>query len=208
MSAKEAAVAGKKAEAKSEPVPVVLSRRQEEDFTPAHYMDAEGNPRPGAPSYRLAPLTLRQRNAITEAMVRQGIRAPKWAVRAKAVARAFERMGRPDDAAAAAAVLSKFRASTATGHDLLDLAMLEEEAAADPDLAALLADGERARLEQDLRYATAALRGWSNVPAEYERDAQGRATEAALDALPPSDLEAIGQRAYALAHLGEAAGNS
>lgn len=193
---------------KPAPVPVVLSRRQEEDFTPEHWKDAEGKPRPGAPSYRLAPLTLRQRNAIVEGMVRRGIRAPKLALRAKATARAFERAGRPEEAAQARAILDKFRASAATGPDLLDLVMLEEEAAGDPDVAALLADGERARVEETIRYAQAALRGWSGVPAEFARDAQGRVSEDALDGLPPADLEAIGQRAYALAHLSEAAGNS
>ncbi len=195
-------------DARKPPAPVVLSRRQEEDFTPEHWKDAEGEPRPGAPVYRLAPLTLRQRNAIVEGMVRQGIRAPKWAVRAKAIARAFERMGRPEDAAQARAILDKFRASAAVGSDILDLAMLEEEAASDPDLAALLADGERARTEEAVRYAQAALRGWSNLPVEFARDAQGRVSAEALDELPPADLEAVGKRAYALAHLSEAAGNS
>lgn len=203
-----ATVVAPPAPAAEKPVPVVLSRRQEEDFTPPHYDGADRKPRPGAPVYRLAPLTLRQRNAIVEGMVRQGIRAPKWAVRAKAIARAFERTGRMEEAAQARAILEKFRSSSAVGGDILDLAMLEEEAATDPDLAAMLADAERARTEETIRYAQAALRGWSNLPFEFSRDAQGRATEAALDAMPPADLDAVGQRAYALAHMGEQAGNS
>lgn len=72
-----------------------------------------------------------------------------------------------------------------------------------PPLARLFAVAQR-RVDTLFRmFAARSLRGWTNVPATFER-IDGRVPDAALDCLPGLDVDAIGIRAAGLARLTEA----
>ena len=176
----------------------VFSALDAEDFTPPR------SPR----TYRLAPLSYRQRTVMRREMRRAGGHAPDRSVMLS-VLRECLTVLQPDNLDVLLAQVDDAEAAPDDVRATAKLAVLEHAAMGVQAYADMI--DARIRYNEAMPWVSArfALRGWSGpgLPA-FER-VDGMVPEALLELLPAAELDAIGSRATVLIWLGPSAeGNS
>lgn len=179
---------------------VVFSRQDAEDFT------IPGTDR----TYRIAPLTYRQRQAFRAELAREAGIFPQRAQMLEAL-RAAVRDLRPDNEAGMIAAIDAHEADD-IGENREAASMvstLEVLCARTPQYGPLLAAHREYMAAVPWVAARHALRGWSGAGLPAFSTERGIVPADLLDMLPPSDIEAVGWRAQALMQPGPSAvGNS
>jgi hypothetical protein len=181
------------------PSPVVFSATDDLEYTP-----------PGSPrTYRLAPLTYRQRTAMLRDLRREGGISPDHAT-VLAGLRAALREVAPANLDELLAIVDAAEAEPDNATLAAQLRLVELAAIDVPAYGRLLDAQARWNEALPLVAARHALRGWSGpgLPP-FPQDERIPLAEAVLDAIPGHELGPVGHRAYMLAVLGRRAeGNS
>lgn len=152
---------------------------------------------PGSPrTYRLAPLTFRQRQAFRADLAREGGIYPSQAQLLDTIRRVVRELA-PANAAELLEMVDAAEADRLSeDRDLQSrLSTLEARIADQPAYAALVAARVRYMGMMPLIAAQHALRGWEgpDLPPFEQRD--GRVPEGLLEQLPEAEIRAIGNRA-------------
>lgn len=178
----------------------VFSRRDIVDFQP-----------PGSPrSYRLAPLTFRERQAFRADLQRACGILPSREQLLDTLRRLLREASPGNLAELLSAIDAAEEDTEANDRDAQGrLADIEVAMATQPAYAALLEARQRWRSMMPFVAARHALRGWSGPRLPEWATVGGLIDEALLNDLPDDEITAVGLRAAALMQLaGDAVGNS
>jgi hypothetical protein len=155
-------------------------------------------------TYRLAPLSYRERSRMQRAMRVQGGDPPDRTVMLGVLRQCLAQM----DLANLAEVMAQVDEAEAAPDDKAAqarLAVLERAARHVPAYAELLDAQMRYREEQPLVTVSYALRGWAGPGLPTFRREDGRVPDDLLEAIPAAELDAVAGHALVLIWLGPSA---
>lgn len=160
-------------------------------------------------TYRLSPLSYRERNRLRRAIRAEAGDPPDRAVMLGTLREVLEQL-QPANLAEALAVVDAAEADPTDRTAQARLAVIERAARVEPSYAALLDANVQYNEVSPIITAQFALRGWSGpgLPP-FAQDAEGRVPADLLEAIPAAELDAVAARASVLIWLGpDAEGNS
>ena len=155
-------------------------------------------------TYRLSPLSYRERNRLRRAVLDEAGDPPDRAVMLGVLRECLAAM-QPDNLAEALAQVDEAEASPDDKPAQARLAVLERAARHVPAYAALIDDRVRYNEAQPWITASFALRGWAGEGLPPFRREGDRVPDDLLDAIPAAELDAIAGRAMVLIWLGPSA---